>query len=62
MAVQNDPIVGQSINVGSVDLIRTVEAGVVPALKLNICWYSNSFEYLTYIVRGNSKNSSFYVV
>jgi len=36
MAVENDPIVSQSINIGSEDLVRTVETGVVPALKLNV--------------------------
>lgn len=37
MAVENDAIVSQSINVGSEDLVRAVETGVVPAPKLNVC-------------------------
>jgi hypothetical protein len=37
MVVENDAIVSQSINVGSEDLVRSVETGVVPALQLKVC-------------------------
>jgi hypothetical protein len=60
MAVENDPIVSQSINVGSEDLVRTVEAGFVPALKLTFVDTTTALNI--YTVRGNSNNRSFYVV
>jgi hypothetical protein len=33
MAIQNDAIVSQSVDVGSRDLVRTMETHVIPALQ-----------------------------